>query len=210
MSQDKELSRRARRLMREALVDGRRLMRVTLAMLEAALTPCNAARTRLTVASSGRSVRLAVETDAADGGCAPMAAVTARALDLAAALAQAMDGRLQMQGLLGVAFRPDAALPFVEIEPAPNAQRAKQPRPADHPSLRILAVDAPPGNRRLIAMMLETLGCEAILAADGAAALAALAAWRVDLVLTDTMMPPPDGLKITRLIRAASAPWSGV
>src|SRR5947209_1852627 len=68
-------------------------------------------------------------------------------------------------------------------------------------SRTILVVDDEPQNRRLLVGMLNALGWEAEVAADGFAALASLHAG-VDLVLLDLMMPGLDGFAVARKIRA--------
>jgi CheY-like chemotaxis protein len=68
---------------------------------------------------------------------------------------------------------------------------------------RVLIVDDQPDIRRLIRMTLEDEPFELQEAADGEQALAAVAAWRPDLILLDVMMPGRfDGLQVCASVRA--------
>jgi len=69
---------------------------------------------------------------------------------------------------------------------------------------RILVVDDEPANRRLVQAILAPEGATMIQAADGAEALAIVAAGGVDLVLLDVMMPGLDGIEVCRRIRAGA------
>lgn len=66
----------------------------------------------------------------------------------------------------------------------------------------ILVVDDSAVMRHLNSAVLEEGGYQVLLAGDGQAALAQLAAAPVDLVLTDWTMIPMDGCELTRQLRA--------
>lgn len=70
------------------------------------------------------------------------------------------------------------------------------------PQASILAADDEEMNRILLRELLEPLGCEILLAADGQQALATVIRRQPDLVLLDAMMPPPDGFEVCRRIKA--------
>jgi DNA-binding response OmpR family regulator len=69
----------------------------------------------------------------------------------------------------------------------------------------VLVVDDDPTVRDVVRRYLEREGYQVALAADGPAALAAVAARPPDLVVLDIMLPGLDGLEVTRRIRAAGA-----
>ncbi len=78
---------------------------------------------------------------------------------------------------------------------------ASQPLPSDR-QLDVLLVEDNPVNRKLALVMLSKLGVEAVVAENGAEALACLAKKRYDLVFMDCQMPVMDGYEATRGIRA--------
>jgi adenylate cyclase len=73
-------------------------------------------------------------------------------------------------------------------------------RPADRG--RILVVDDDEGNRDVLSRRLSREGYAVSVAADGSAALAALASAPVDLVLLDVMMPGMDGYEVLTQLKA--------
>jgi two-component system, sensor histidine kinase len=72
---------------------------------------------------------------------------------------------------------------------------------AGRQTLRVLLAEDHPVNQRVVAMMLEPLGAEVILAANGLEAVAHFSQSRFDIVLMDMAMPEMDGLLATRTIR---------
>jgi CheY-like chemotaxis protein len=66
---------------------------------------------------------------------------------------------------------------------------------------RILVVDDEPAHRFLLRRIFERAGHVVVDAADGAAALLAVAVSRPDLVVTDMMMPVMDGAELIRRLR---------
>jgi CheY-like chemotaxis protein len=71
--------------------------------------------------------------------------------------------------------------------------------------LRVLVAEDNVVNQRLSTAMLARLGHEAVIAGDGADAVAAVARERFDVVFMDVQMPTMSGLDATGAIRAAEA-----
>jgi PAS domain S-box-containing protein len=70
--------------------------------------------------------------------------------------------------------------------------------------LRVLVVDDMAANRQLLKVFLKRLGCEVVLAENGADGVAMFQREEPDLVLMDVMMPVMDGYKATRRIKELS------
>lgn len=69
----------------------------------------------------------------------------------------------------------------------------------------ILVVDDDPHIRQLVVFALEKAGLDTLEAADGEAALAAVAAAKPDLVVLDINLPRLDGLEVCRRLRAGGS-----
>jgi adenylate cyclase len=106
----------------------------------------------------------------------------------------------------GAAERLDQLLRHGGVPPtqdrAPEVGRAPSGR-GDEAQRRgtILVVDDNDDNRDLLARRLTRQGYEVRVAAGGQEALAALAAWPVDLVLLDVMMPDLDGYAVLQRLK---------
>ncbi len=88
------------------------------------------------------------------------------------------------------------------VAATPSSPRKDKDAPATTPlPLRILLAEDNAVNRQMMLAILKRLGQTADVVPTGAAALAALASTRYDIVLMDIEMPEMDGLTATRIIR---------
>ncbi len=93
-----------------------------------------------------------------------------------------------------------------ELEGRASAGHARSLRLLDWPRApHVLVVEDDETSRLVAVELLKMLGCTTAAAADGPAAIEALAAARYDLVLMDCQLPGLDGFEVTRRIRAGSA-----
>jgi signal transduction histidine kinase/CheY-like chemotaxis protein len=159
------------------------------------------------------------EEDSASGGSGLGLAISSR-------LAVAMGGSLTHEdGPGGVGSRFALRLPLPEVAPVavasagtiPPATISSEtipsgPVPASLPvGLRILVVDDVALNRMTARALLSHAGHVVMEAADGHAALAAIAGGELpDIVLMDQSMPTMDGHSVTRLIRSMRGPVGAV
>src|SRR5947209_5383930 len=76
-------------------------------------------------------------------------------------------------------------------------------RMTDSP-LRVLVVEDCPDARDTTALLLQAWGCDTSVAADGPAALGAVADHRPDVVLLDLGLPGMHGLEVARRLRRSA------
>jgi len=124
---------------------------------------------------------------------------TGLGLAISQRLIQAMGGTLSVESTLGRGSRFSVSVPLERgHEPLAEADAEAAPLASGH----VLAVDDNRTNRTIIQALLEPLGLQVTLAADGAEALEKFQAGAFDLVLMDVQMPVMDGVEATKAIRA--------
>ncbi|HYE44299.1 MAG TPA: ATP-binding protein [Caulobacter sp.] len=129
---------------------------------------------------------------------------TGLGLAISRRLAELMGGSLTVRSRLGEGSTFRLEIPLTLAEPAPAAED----RPDDasaHAGLRVLLAEDHPVNQQIVRMMLEPLGAEVTVAANGAEAVEAAAVRPFDVILMDMQMPVMGGIEAAALIRAAGA-----
>lgn len=71
----------------------------------------------------------------------------------------------------------------------------------EHKSYKILVVDDEPGIRELLLDILNFLGYQSLMAANGVEALETLARDKVDLIISDIRMPLMNGIELLKAIK---------
>ena len=126
-------------------------------------------------------------------------------LAISKSLVEAMGGSITVQSAPGAGARFAVSLTLPRaLDPRPLPAPGG-PRPVERDELRglsILVAEDAAMNQKLVVQMLEPLGADVDVVADGAAAVAAVGRRHYALVLMDMQMPVLGGLDATRQIRA--------
>lgn len=124
-------------------------------------------------------------------------------------LAQRIRGQLQVVNAPGGGAEVSLILPRAAWAPGVEVPGAISDLP-DLSGREVLVADDNPTNQLLIRQMLETLGAQCSLVADGQAALEALTATSFDLALIDIEMPRLSGIDVIRRVRAGEGPGRAI
>jgi CheY-like chemotaxis protein/signal transduction histidine kinase len=181
--------------------DERRTQRIVLALLEEAIArgPLGPIVIQADADSEGLTLQLNAPCAAQTGMEAAGAAGAIEGMAMARLLVSGLGGVLVHQGAAENAFNVTAFLPFpAAAKPAAATASAK--------GKRILVVEDNAGNRRLLHVILRSLGQQPTCAEGGAEGVVAAARQKFDLILMDLSMPGVDGFEAARRIRLLPQP----
>ena len=114
-----------------------------------------------------------------------------------------MGGRIQITSNLGAGstFSFDLVLPRAVSKLSDVEENAALSTASNFPGKQVLFAEDHPLSQEILLEMLEDLGCDCVVATNGAEALACAQERSYDLILMDMQMPIMDGLTATRAIR---------
>ncbi len=179
-------------------------------------------RLRLSVIDTGvgfdaeTSRRMFKRFEQADGSSTRRFGGTGLGLAISRSLVQAMGGDLSASSTpgKGAVFSFEVELPAVSAAVAAGEAPAPPSAPTPPPDAiarapeaigkppRVLLAEDHPTNRKVVALILESMGVDLVCVENGAEAIAAAEAAAFDLILMDMQMPVMDGLTAIRAIRA--------
>lgn len=170
---------------------------------------------RIAVSDSGvgfdrsMAARLFQRFEQADASVSRRFGGTGLGLSICNALVQMMGGRIQARSVPRKGTIFIVRLPLVRVDDAPAVTDAGGPDGtscgAGTGRLRILLADDHEVNRKVVALILESLDVDLVEVENGADAVEAARTAPFDLILMDVQMPVLDGLSATRDIRAQEA-----
>ncbi len=123
-------------------------------------------------------------------------------LSICRSLAELMGGSISAESreASGSRFTLRLELPVAREESGKEVTKPWGLEPLQTP-LEVLVVEDNAVNQKLIAKLLERLGCQVRVASSGSSALSLYTDYRFDLILMDCQMPEMDGYETTALIR---------
>lgn len=119
-------------------------------------------------------------------------------------LVKAMHGTIGVQSSLGKGslFCVDIPFPLAEKSSKPVSLKTKETVEPDMKfDLNLLIIEDNPLNRKVIQMLLESIGCHLEMAEDGKTGLDMYHQKKYDLILTDIGLPDIDGIQVIKTIR---------